>query len=224
VSKGKVMQAIAQGCGDVASLKAATRASAVCGGCEPALRRLLDPNTAIPSTVPTLTWPSLLGLAFAFAVLVGPGWPMAKSVLDSQHAWEFLWRDGFWHQATGYTLLGIFVTALLLGVRKRIAWFSQWGNLASWRWVHACIGILTLLGFLIHTGGHLGHGWNFVLAIAFASLNAVGAIAGWALSRAEKTGGAGSLRVRKIATWSHILLFWPLPLLIGIHVWSVLAY
>ncbi len=225
VGKSVIAKALDAGCTDLDSLVHQTRAGAVCGGCRPVLQRLLDPDSSKQySSGPKLGFLSFVSAFLALAWFSLPSWHFAQSVADRSHHLEFLWRDEFWHLATGYALLSVFILALLLPLRKRLPHLSQLGSLAAWRYFHAILGCITLMGVQVHTGGHLGHGLNYFLALTFGLLNGFGALAGWALTRAEKTGKEIYSNWKTVSVWAHILLFWPMPILIGLHIWLAYAY
>ena len=92
---------------------------------------------------------------------------------------------------------------------------------------HGILGTVTLIGVFAHTGLHLGANLNFLLMVCFLGLNLVGGLTGVVTSLESRVSGAAALRLRQWRprmTLIHILLFWPLPVLIAAHVFSIYYY
>ena len=85
--------------------------------------------------------------------------------------------------------------------------------------MHAVLGALTLAGLAIHTGGRLGSNLNFMLMAAFLGVVAVGAVAGGVVALEHRLGAAAA-RLRRSWLWTHILFAWPIPVLLGFHVFK----
>tara|TARA_B100000614_G_C14444155_1_gene451521 strand:- start:487 stop:945 length:459 start_codon:yes stop_codon:yes gene_type:complete len=152
---------------------------------------------------------------------------MANTVEAASWKLEQLWRNGIMRQVTGYTLLAFSLLAGLLSLRKRIKWLEKLGQFGSWRALHGTAGLLTLVTLFAHTGFHFGANLNFCLMLTFSILNLLGAFAGLAAGLEPKVNASiGQLarKLRPIATWAHIIVFWPLPLLITTHIFSVYYY
>ena len=161
VTRGTLGEAVAGGCRTVEALAARTGASTVCGSCRPLLAQLAGGSGAAS---PERGWKWLLGaggfalpaaIALALVVLI----PYAATV-QVPWQWDVLWRESFWKQVSGFTVLGLSVLILLLSLRKRIRRFTL-GDFPVWRVVHAVLGALTLAGLAVHTGGRLGSNLNF---------------------------------------------------------------
>ena len=86
----------------------------------------------------------------------------SESVVAPRRPLDFLWRDDFTKQVSGYTLLGITVFSLLFSLRKRIKRI-KFGQFGTWRMAHGILGGVTLIGVLAHTGFHWGSNLNFWL-------------------------------------------------------------
>jgi nitrite reductase (NADH) large subunit len=208
-----------QGAGDVASLRAATGASSVCGSCRPLLADLCgarEPTPALPA------WRSLLVLTILAAVvslvLAQPATLDYAASIRAQPSFDFLWRDGAWKQISGFSVLGLTAVALLMSMRKRVRAFA-FGNFVGWRIAHLALGIGALIALLVHTGGRLGAYLDAALMSCFVALALAGVTASGALSLQHRVAGDAS-RLRSRMTWIHILLFWPVPLLLGFHVFK----
>jgi nitrite reductase (NADH) large subunit len=217
VTRGAIGAAIASGCATVESISARTGASTVCGSCRPLLAELVG---STGPTGPVRGSGVLLGSAGAALVaavvmalvLAAP----YSSTVQVAWQWDTLWRDGVWKQTSGFTVLGLSAVGLLLSLRKRLRRFT-FGEFPLWRVAHALLGALTLVGLAVHTGGRLGANLNFALMISFLGLVAVGAVAGSVIALEHRL-GAGATSLRRTWLWSHIVLSWPIPVLLTFHV------
>jgi nitrite reductase (NADH) large subunit len=211
------------GCTTVEQLARRTGASTVCGSCKPLLAALVDAPISLvrQSGLKILAAACVIAALLVLAMLfVGPV-PFAESVQDGMRKLDLLWRESFWKQATGFTLLGLALVSLLMSLRKRIKRFT-WGEFGHWRAAHAVLGTITLLALVSHTGFRLGQNFNFVLMTNFLALAGVGALAGAVTSFERRLQPAAAKRLRAFWTGTHIALAWPLPVLVVFHV--VLAY
>jgi nitrite reductase (NADH) large subunit len=220
VTRGRLGTAIAQGCASVPMLAAATGASTVCGSCRPLLAELLG---GMAARTPVGWHRSVLAIAvfvlIAAALLLGaPAVPYVPSV-QAGDSWDLLWRESFWKQASGYSLLALTVVALALSLRKR--WTRlRFGGFDAWRALHAALGIAIAAALLAHTGARLGSHLNAALVTSFSALVLVGALAAVTVSCEHRLAPARARRVRSALVWVHILLFWPVPVLLGFHVFK----
>lgn len=226
VTRGTLSQAQTSGCCTVAALAEATGASTVCGSCRPLLADLVDDPAEIPNRPGVgLLVVSAIAIVALLAWLVGP-LRYADTVVDAWHKIDVIWRDSFWKQVTGYVLLSVSVLALLLPLRKRWKRLAV-GNYSLWRTVHGVIGIMTLVGLLVHTGLRLGSNFNLLLAVTFLGLNFTGAITGAITSWESRTGGELGMTFRQ---WRprisklHLYCLWPMPALLIIHIVCVYFY
>ncbi|MBX9811816.1 MAG: FAD-dependent oxidoreductase [Burkholderiales bacterium] len=218
VTRGQLGEALASGCSAVEELAARTGASTVCGACRPLLAELAGGNVAL---APARGYRPLFGIAalamvFTLLMLLAPSIPYATSV-DVPWQWDVLWRDGLWKQVSGFTVLGMTLLGSLMSLRKRWARLS-FGGFAWWRLAHVLLGVGALLALLAHTGGRLGSQLNLLLMSSFLGLTVVGGIAGGVIASEHRIGGMLARRLRDNWVWLHILLAWPLPLLLAFHV------
>jgi nitrite reductase (NADH) large subunit len=228
IAKGTLRRAIADGAAGLDDLVRKTGASTLCGACRPLVAELAGAPAPV---LPAAAWRGLfaisllaLGLAIVTACVSPP--PMADSVQSLWWRVDALWREPLYKQASGFSLLGLSATALLLSLRKRMRRFS-WGHFASWRTFHSALGASTLVMLFAHTGFRLGTNLNFWLMAVFLAMNLLGAITG--LSAALETRGTGGLggparRYRPLLAALHLYLSWPLPILLLFHVLSVYLY
>jgi nitrite reductase (NADH) large subunit len=189
----------------------------VCGSCRPLLAELA--GAASPDPVKgwsTLAGLSLLGLLAALAVLLAPAVPYNASVADAI-AWDRLWRDGLLKQISGFTLLGLALLVSVLSLRKRLPGFAL-GGFDLWRLAHVGLGVAAVLVLVAHTGLRLGHNLNLYLMLTFCGLLLAGALGGAVIALEHRLPRSLARRGRRLSIWAHILLIWPLPVLLGFHV------
>jgi nitrite reductase (NADH) large subunit len=127
--------------------------------------------------------------------------------------WDVPWQDSFYKQFSGYSLLGMTVLTLTMSLRKRMKAFSA-GRFSAWRSLHVSVGAMAVVALLVHTGGRVGSNLNFLLLSTFVGLIAVGGVTALVMAAEHRLGA----RVRARSYWLHLLLFWPVPALLGVHV------
>ena len=165
-------------------------------------------------------WRKLLG---ALLFLLGPNLPYAQSV-QQPWQWDVLWRDGLIKQITGFSVLGLFVIGLLLSLRKRVRRLDRLGKFDGWRMAHIVLGVLVIVGLGLHTGFRTGSGLNLMLSLSFSIMLLLGALSTGVIAFEHRIGGALATRLRRQSVWLHILLFWPVPALLGWHVLKTYWY
>ncbi|MGH1485014.1 MAG: FAD-dependent oxidoreductase [Cellvibrionaceae bacterium] len=220
ISRGKISAVVEQGFNSVKKIGEKTSAGTVCGSCQPLLQNLIGGNAKpIPvfGAIPVLILSVLAVIAAALFVFL-PGIEPVNSVQTP--SWEFLWTDGYWKQVTGFSLIGVVALGMLMSLRKRAGWRFL-GNFSYWRLVHILLGVLALCVLLVHTGAHLGENLNRWLMLNFLLISAVGALAGITLSWASKSAMSSIQTLKKSWYWVHLLVVWPLPALLIVHVVSV---
>jgi len=130
--------------------------------------------------------------------------------------WDVLWRESFWKQVSGFTVLGFTLLLAVMSLRKRVPKIKL-GDFSLWRVAHAVLGALTLIGLTVHTGGRLGSNLNLLLMTTFLGVVALGAVAGGVIALEHRLGAQGA-RLRRTWLWTHILIAWPIPVLLAFHV------
>lgn len=219
VTRGTISTAIEQGACCAEDVSQQTGASSVCGSCRPLVEELLGHSDA-PEKHPqskTLTITAMLGMAIALLFFLPLQIPYVASV-QSPWQWDWLWRDTFAKQVTGFSVLGIFTLGLFVSLRKRVGKLQNLGSFDIWRVVHIMLGILALFGLLLHTGFRLGHGLNQWLMISFAGLIVLGSIYTYLLGQQHRWSPSKSILLKKRMLNWHIYLFWPVPVLLGFHI------
>jgi len=216
VTRGRLGEALAAGADSIDALARMTGASTVCGSCKPLLADLLgEEHVPLSGSAKSLLWLSVLGTLLcipAYFVSI----PYAPSVASGLQ-WDWIWTQSSFKQLSGYTLLSLSVLVSVLTFRKRLPRFS-WGEFAKWQLAHAVVGVLAVIVLLVHTGFRFGANLNLALMTSFTGLVIAGGIAGASTAAANLSNPLPSRIAREISLWMHILLFWPLPVLLGFHV------
>jgi len=114
-------------------------------------------------------------------------------------------------------LIGMSAVLGLVSLRKRVAWM-RWGNFDGWRVVHVIAGVMTASILVVHTGFRLGDNLNFHLMLVFAGLLLAGTAASAVMGLQHVLPISLARRIRELSIWSHVLLLWPLPALLGFHI------
>jgi nitrite reductase (NADH) large subunit len=154
--------------------------------------------------------------------LLLPAIPYNQSV-QSGLQWDELWRSSLLKQASGFSLLGLSLLLAFLSLPKRVRRID-WGDFGGWRAVHAGIGVLVALLLVAHTGLRLGSQLNQLLMLVFLGILLSGAVLS-ATSGSQHVLPLGfARRARRLSIWTHILLLWPLPALLGFHVLKTYWY
>ena len=219
ITRGQLSAALAGGCVTTAALAVATGASTICGSCTPLLNQLCGGDERAR---PVRAAGMVLGtsaIALLAALLFASRWDLdyAASV-QGPTSWDFLWRPSVWRQTSGYALLALTAVGLLMSLRKRVKRLAV-GDFGVWRAAHVALGALAFIALLAHTGGRLGDNLDFALSSGFLLLSAIGAASG-ALIALEHRWRAPRVTLRRRAAWAHILLAWPLPALLGVHIYK----
>ena len=221
VTRGELCDAVLAGCETVDCLSARTGASTVCGSCKPLLTQFMNAGSKAPPLplYKMLLVLSLLSAMFVFMFGWFPPFPVSSSI-ETRSIAELLSTSGLYRQWTGFTLLALMAIAMVISARKRLKRFRI-GDFNSWRLLHVVVG-LSMVGMLsVHTGLQMGQGINRLLLIAVLVLIVSGAIVGAVTALESFIGGMRARKLRSVSFWLHLLGFWPLPALLGMHVLSV---
>jgi nitrite reductase (NADH) large subunit len=225
VTRGAIGNAIAAGACDNAAVTRVTGAGSVCGSCKPLIQDLLGGQTPMqPAAMhKVLAAGAALALVGALMFLFGPTVPYVGSVQQPLQ-WDQLWRNGLFKQISGFTVLGLFAIGLLLSLRKRSRLLDRRGGFDAWRMAHIVLGVAVIVGLALHTGFRSGSGLNFMLMLSFSLMLLLGALSTGVIAFDHRIGGALATRLRRQSVWMHILLFWPVPALLGWHVFKSYWY
>jgi len=228
VTKGQICEITRGGEVDASAVTSLTRASSVFGTCRPLVQQLCGQRQAPPKTA---SWKILLGssvltLVFITMMLIVGPLPFADSVQSTWHSVDALWRSETPKQITGYTILGLTVLGLVFSLRKRITRIT-WGDFAWWRVAHAVLATLAIVGLMLHTGFHFGSNLNFALAVTFVVVNFTGSLTGMLVSLENRITGSLGIWIRRWRprlVWLHLILSWPLPVLLLFHIITVYSF
>ncbi len=221
VTRGQLSDAITTGCGSITALATATGASTTCGSCKPLLQLMLgNKASAQPEPGrPLLVATAALAMILTLLILLLPELSVSDSV-QHPNLLEHIWNDGLFKQITGFTLLGATLIGLLMSLRKRVSAF-KFATFSLWRNLHLVLAVLSLALLSLHTGLNLGANLNFWLLANFSALALAGALAGLCIAQQHHFAPATGQRLRSLSFWTHLLLSWPLPGLLGFHILSV---
>ena len=196
-----------------------TGAGTVCGTCRPLLSELAEETQASAEKPKSLTHLGLVGglslAALSLGAFVGPI-PMSTSTQVTSTI-DVIWREAIYKQISGFSLLGLCLLSLGLSIRKRTR-SNALGSFGFWRFLHTVLGTSALAAVGVHTGFRLGANLNFVLMSCFLALVAVGSIASMVVAVERYLPALYAGRLRRIWTTAHILLFWPMPVLVLFHI------
>ncbi len=221
ITKEQLTAAIDNGNTSVSALSESTKAGTVCGSCKPLLGTLIGEDAKIEKEPAwqVLLLTCLAAIIIVVAIVSIPGMQIADSVQDIG-IYESIWNDKYWKQVTGFSLLGMTVIGLLMSLRKRIK-IQALGKFQYWRFLHIILGVLSATTLVFHTGMHLGANLNQLLLLNFIAVLSIGALAGASISLAHNFSPGAAAGARKVFTWVHIIITWPLPILLCVHILTV---
>jgi len=225
ISQGACMQAIAAGCTTVESLSQNTTAGTVCGSCKPLLEQLVESSTGqAKAWLPALVMSALALLVISLITML-PALSVSDTV-QQPSLLESWWNDKYWKQVSGFTLLGLTAVGLVMSLRKRIklSFFQRLGSFTNWRLLHICLGVVCTFVLILHTGMHLGQNLNQMLMINFLLVILLGSLAGAVMSLSHTFSASSAQKVRDFWNFMHILVTWPLPVLLALHIFTVYYY
>jgi nitrite reductase (NADH) large subunit len=131
--------------------------------------------------------------------------------------------DNAFQQATGYLLVMLSIFSLALSLRKRWSRFQLF-DFPFFRVIHVILGTSTLVVLAMHTGLRLGRGLEFALAVDFLAVCILGGIAGIVTAVSHRWDGMAARDRRLASTRVHLVAFWPLPVLVALHIYQVYYY
>jgi nitrite reductase (NADH) large subunit len=210
----------AAGCASAQQLREATGASSVCGSCRPLLEELCGESaTPLALRRGALAAGAVAATVLVVALLALPPIAMLETV-QLRIAWDQLWRAGVYRQLSGFVLVAALVASIGLSLRKRVPRVRV-GSYEGWRSVHASLGAGTVALAALHTGLRLGEHGDRALMLSFLALACAGVIAAAAAVLESRLGPAWGGYARRVSTWMHIFALYPLPVLLGFHVFKV---
>lgn len=224
VTRGELSKAYSQGNCSVDALAACTGASLVCGSCKPKLAQLVG---STPVAEKDKRYKSLLGFSAA-ALLLTALFITIKNIsytptVDIVWQWDKLWRENLLKQISGFTAISMMLLAALLSFRKRFK-AIKWFDYADWRLVHIVLSVVAIVALIAHSGMRFGDNLNFYLMSTVIGLIALGTAAGITISVQHKLDHVAARALREKFLWAHIFLLWPLPVLLGFHIFKTYYY
>ena len=219
VTRGQLDAAMKHGATTVEKISHETGASSVCGSCKNLLCDFVGGNATPEESIgyKTLIVGSLLTIIAAISIFFLPSIGYTNSV-QVEFDIDELWRNELFKQISGFSLLALSLLLSIVSLRKRSTNIIKLWDFAYWRLAHVVIGVVTLAVLLTHTGFRLGDNLNYYLMLTFSSLLFVGAVAGVVIGFEHRLPRRLAKQIRSYAIWSHILLLWPLPVLLSFHI------
>lgn len=155
---------------------------------------------------------SILTLALVVLFFLVPSWDASRNsifgVLDHQII-------------SGFSIIGLAVFGMILSIPKRtkLLNFIKFDYIRA---IHVLLGLVSLVILVFHTGMYFGANLNFLLMFDFLLVLIMGSIAGKLVLLENKN--VSYFRLREIFKTLHWALSWPLPILIGLHIFSIYYY
>ena len=221
VTQGTLMRACQTGTASLTQISQQTSAGTVCGSCKPLLEKMLGESGQREAIggANTLLCMGLLTLLATVLTLYLPALKVSGSVLEPTLL-ENIWNNKFWKQVTGFTLLGLSAAGLLMSLRKRIR-NIRLGQYFYWRILHVLLGTACFAVLFLHTGLNSGNNLNRWLLLNFVAILGLGALVSFTLAVSHRLSTKRASANRKFLTWIHILLTWPFPVLVTVHILTV---
>lgn len=219
IRRGEISGVIAQGCQSAEAVSKACGASTVCGNCRPLVERMLG-DQGKTSRFPYSKPFTLLSLLIAFATvlfMLMPAIAMQESVQGFNY--DELWRNGVLKQISGYSTIALAGLISIISIRKRSKRF-RFLSLPVWRLLHISLSVLIVLLLLMHTGLSFGENLNQYLMLSFLAVIGGGVFSGLMHGMANRL-SIGQQKWLNKSAGLHLLLAWPLPVLLSLHIFSV---
>lgn len=218
VTRSRLDEAKRAGAQSATELASITGASTVCGSC----RHLVENFSGSDDPVePLSAYRSIVTLSILIILLIGlltlSGGIDYQSTAQTIN-WDLIWRSSLFKQISGFSLLTVAILISSISLRKRLPKVVKKWQYTSWRTVHIFSAILLFALLISHSGFRLGENLNLYLMLTFSGLLITGSLAALNLATGHLVARKLSLYFRRISTWGHILLLWPLPALLGFHI------
>ncbi|MEM8497885.1 MAG: FAD-dependent oxidoreductase [Pseudomonadota bacterium] len=218
VSKAKIVALTKHSTCSVEQIGKLSNAGTGCGSCRPMLIAATSSSAPLAPQrgYKTLFAAASVSIVLAAIALFYPGAPYADTVQLAWH-WDELWTSGLNKQISGFSLLAISVIGLLVSARKRLKWFAN-SHFSSWRIGHVVLGVMALLVLAAHTGFRFGSNLNLALMSTFTALVIMGGLMSIFIALEHKIEPRQVQLFRTGSLWAHVLLCWPIPALLGLHI------
>jgi nitrite reductase (NADH) large subunit len=109
---------------------------------------------------------------------------------------------------------------MLTSLRKRVD-KVRFGAYSWWRVLHAITGLLAAILLVLHTGLQASTNNNLLLLICFLGILTLGALTALSICLENIVPHTVMNYLRKYQLYLHIVMAWPLPILLGMHILSV---
>ncbi len=217
VTLGQIKSSLAKP-STMSAMQSELNAGLTCGTCKPLLQEICaQPVEKLPIKSGLLS-----ATTVAFILLCGlallPAIPVSPSVQAQDFEW--LWTDKLAKQVSGFSILALTLFSLALTFRKRLR-FVKWLQFDIWRNWHVVLTCLALFVLVLHTGASLGAGINKMLMLNFLLICLVGAASAFFAAIEGHWLKYWLKKAKRSLVLSHILIVWPLPVLLGFHIFSV---
>ncbi|RMF19199.1 MAG: hypothetical protein D6758_02500 [Gammaproteobacteria bacterium] len=229
VSCGVIRQHIARGARTPEALGEACGAGITCGSCQPLLNRLLAAHSGNPAAIPQAVarHKGLLVSGVVALLAVAGLWtaqPLSAplSFADSLN-WHRMLGESLPRQVTGYLSLAVLGLAMVLSLSRRWSAFV-FKDYPFWRLTHALLAVLALGLVALHTGLDSGSGLNHALWLSFWLAAGLGGVTALGVRLSVRLAGDRSVRIARWLHSLHLVLAWPLPVLLLAHIASVYRY
>jgi len=221
VKKSEIDKAFKDGANTVEDLMQVTGASTVCGSCNHLLCDYMGraASSILPRGGKWLLMASLISFLIVFLVAFASPVAYTTSVQMDWHI-DTLWRSGTMKQISGYSILAVAVLISLISFRKRIPRLENMWKYTTWRITHVVVGMVVAISLIFHTGFRIGNELNYYLMLVFTALLFVGAVAALIIAIEHKLSARLAKQIRAYSVWLHIILLWPLPGLLGFHIFK----
>ena len=218
VSRGECSKSIKNGCISVACLTKNTGAGSVCGSCKPLLNMFFASSAPVEAikNIKTLVALSIVSVLMLLAYTLIPSVPYSASV-ESSLSYDIIWRSSLIKQISGYSILVLVFIGLLLSLRKRIRKL-EFLSFSFWRIFHISSALLALLVLFVHTGFRFGNNLNFYLMTTFTTVILAGIATSIILSMQHRVSARAGKTIKQNLTLLHIILSWPIPVLVSFHI------
>jgi len=230
ISHKQIEKAKKSGAQTLEDVRDMTGASTVCGGCSDDIVSLLKDSSSIfdiARNATRLFILSAVALLLGFLILASPEISVEKS-FQSKRIFHMFWYEGFWKQTSGYILLSMTALGLLFSLSKRteLSWLKH--KKEKLRQIHIGNGIVLCTILIWHTGFRFGENISFLLMSSMV----LGIISGSVSEIVNKkkhlielvSGFQSPVNLGRLLFWVHVLVLWPLPVLIIFHILSVYQY
>lgn len=217
ISAAVIRNAVESGCKTIEALGERCGAGLVCGSCQPLMAKFTEQNVKPSSQKWLAGWAVCVALLIAAFFLLPP---LAVSASYNPGSSEKWWTSSFYRQITGFSVLALMAAGLLVGLRKRLRWF-RWLKFERWRWLHVILSTLCIIILFVHTGLGEIRGLNRWLLLSFMAAATMGILTSLLTQLETASPGIANKSFKRWFTTAHLVSFWPVPVLLALHIVTV---